>query len=302
MSKEEMNAALDDLGIGGDGEMMLGSDDTDEELHGREADDGAIDDPVEDDNPPGFIGYQKWVDSGKDPDDWQGKNKYSQQYDLIQNNKGFKSELRDMNDMLRQTVDATTAMQEERYQQGRAEAKEELETALANNDAQAAVAAQEKLNKPAPARATQAPVNPVHDQFFSSNAVIDQGSAEFDGEVMGEFQRIYNGRLRADGVGPSDQLSERAIKGYMKSALDGAKQLFPDKFESPRNNRRNAGSKNKRNTEQSDAVDSIKGVKIETRNPRDDNALMDTYNHILNMKGGGKEAADKFAAKMGVKS
>ena len=85
----------------------------------------------------------------------------------------------------------------------------------------------------------------------------------------------------------------------MKSALESTKSLFSDKFESPRNSRKTTGG-NKRATAKTDPVDAIKNMKIATKNPRDNNALMDTYNQIKNMKGGGQKDADAFAKAMGI--
>lgn len=292
---EEMDAALDELGIPAEGdEPIINADPPELEPEPIEPE------PPEEDDPPGYITYEKWIESGKDPDDWQGKNKYEQQYDLIQNNKEFKSDLKNLTHLMKTTVDATTQLQEERYQQGLAEARAELAEALENNDAQGAVNAQNKINlTPQPTSAPQ--VDPAHNEFYEANPVLDQGSSEFDQEVKAEFVRIYNGKLNSDGVGEFQQLSERAVKGYMKQAMESAKSLFPEKFESNRNSRRTTTGKNKRSTQTPDPVDAIKNVKITTKNPRDTNALMDTYNHILNMKGGGKEDADAFAKAMGVK-
>lgn len=295
MSTEEMNAALDDLGIPGGDEPIINADPPIN-------DPPPVEDPIEEPiaepeaKPPGYISYQDWVDDGKDPDDWQGKNKYSQQYDLIQNNKEFKSELRGMNDLLRQTVDATTSMQEDAYKRGMAEAKVELDAAIESEDVNAVIAAKDKMADLTPPQAAPK-ANPIHGQFFSSNAVLDQSSAQFDPEFKGEFERIYNGRLQADGVRPDQQLSERAIQGYMNSALKSAKELFPDKFESPRNNRQAVKPNAKRAAPSKTPGDNIKGMHITTKNPRDTNALSDVYEAI---KAKDPKAAEAFAEKMGV--
>lgn len=288
-----MNAALDDLGITDD--PAINADPP--KIEPEEIEEEIEEEEIED-NPPGYMSYEDWIADGKDPDDWQGKNKYSQQYDLIQHNKEFKSELKGMNDLLRQTVDATTAMQDERYQQGLADAKAELAQALENNDAQAAVAAQHKIdNTPAPASTANAAINPIVGQFVNDTPLLDEGSTQFDVEFDAEFREIYNGKLRAAGVGPDTQLSERRLKSYLDSALKDTKGLFPEKFESPRNNRKTTGGKQKRGSSKVSAADNIKNVKIATRNPRDNNALMDTYNAMKDKYG--QEVADNFAKKMG---
>ena len=289
---DEMNAALDELGVpSGDDPVINADPPINEPL------------PVEDpppepeieDNPPGYVPYQDWVDDGKDPDDWQGKNKYSQQYDLIQDNKGIKSELRGMNELLRQTVDATTAMQDDAYKRGMTEAKAELQVAIDNEDINGVVAAKDKiadLTPPAPSPQ----VNPIHAQFFESNAIVDKASSQYDSEIMGEFERIYNGRLKVDGVSRDQPLSERAIQGYMNAALKSAKELFPDKFESPRNNRQAPKNTGKRAAPTKTPGDNIRNIKVTTKNPRDNNAVNDVYEAI---KAKDPKAAEEFAKKMG---
>ena len=287
---EQMAAALDNLGI--DDEPIV------EEVVDEVVEDEVIeDDPPED--PPGFLSHADYLEKHGNDDGWRGKDAYSAEYDRIQDNKKLSGEVRQLTDLVRTTAEATTEMQSQAYQRGVDEAKVELQEALDNNDAQGVVDAQEKINAiPQPKAVPK--VTPVHGQFFESNPMLDNQSSQFDGEIMDEFQRIYNGRLQADGVRPDQQLSERAIKGYMEAALKSTKELFSDKFESPKNTRKTNQSSQRRTTQKVSTVDAIKSTKITTKNPRDNDPLMDTYNTILNMKGGGKEAADKFAAKMGI--
>ena len=295
MSNAEMDAALDNLGLGTNDAEPIKAEIVEEEVEAEEIEEEELDE-----NPPGYVSYQEWVDSGKDPDDWQGKNKYSQQYDLIQDKKDAKAEMRSLTDMVRQTAEATTALREESYQKGLAEAKAEYNQAIEDNDAQGVADARDKMDSLTPVAPARPTVNPVLGDFFASNPVLDQGSDQFDDEFQGEFARIYNGKLRADGVQPDVAISERAMKGYLKSAMDSTKTLFPDKFESPRNSRKTTTTKSKRTTLKSAPVDSIKDVKVKTKNSRDNNAMMDVYEAIK--ASGGQEAADAFATKMGVKA
>lgn len=295
---EEMNAALGDLGIPG-GEVI------EEPIINatpKASEDPIVEEPevIEQElevaeNPPGYVSYEDWVADGKNPDDWQGKNKYSQQYDLIQDNKGIKSELRGLNDLMRQTVDATTAMQEEKYNQGKIDAKSELDKAIAEEDINAVIAAKDKMANLTPPAATPQ-VNPVHNEFFSSNAVLDKSSSQYDPEFSNEFERIYHGKLQADGVMPGQMLSNQAIQGYMGLALKSAKELFPDKFVSPRNSRQAAKPTTKRAAPTKTAADNIKNIKVTTKNPRDTNAVNDVYEAI---KAKDPKAAEAFAKRMG---
>lgn len=296
---DEMNAALDELGIPG-GEVIEGEVITDPIINADPPIDDlepVVEEPeIKPENPPGYVSYEDWVEDGKDPDNWQGKNKYSQQYDLIQDNKDFKSELRGMNDLLRQTVDATTAMQDDAYKRGITEAKAELQTAIANEDVNAVVAAKDKIADLTPPQPSPK-VNPVHDEFFSSNAVLDKNNSQYDPEFSNEFERIYHGKLKADGVVPGQMLSNQAVKGYMNLALKGAKELFPDKFVSPRNNRQAPQQTGKRAPTTRTAGDNIKNVKVTTQNPRDTDAVNDIYK-LLQEKDKSGKSAEAFAKAM----
>lgn len=288
---DEMSAALDNIGVPGDDDPIINADppkiEPEEEIDEIEE--------IEND-PPGFISHADYVEKHGNDDGWKGKDAYSAEYERIQDNKALRGEIKNLTSVVQTTIDATNQMQSDKYQQGLADAKADLDQAIRDNDAEAAVVATNKINS-IPTPSAPAQVNPIHGQFFSANAVIDQGSAEYDAELMAEFTRIHDGRLRADGVTGETVLTERAMNAYMKSALEGAKALFPEKFESTRNNRKTTG-KARRSTEKGNPVDAIKNVKVETRNPRDNNAMMDTYNAIKEK--GGQEAADNFAKAMGV--
>ena len=293
MSKADMDAVLDDLGIPpGDGDADIENEELEEEFELEEEED--LEEELEGD-PPGFISHADYVEKHGNDDGWKGKDAYSAEYDRIQDNKSLRSDVKTLTNLVQSTVDATTQMQDDRYEQGMAAARAEYKDAIDNNDAVRAVAAADVINKmPAPQTAPQ--VNPIHAQFFESNPMLDKGSESFDQEVMGEFARIYDGRLRADGVQPQDQLSEVATKGYMKAALASAKSLFPDKFESPRNTRRTSGKIPKRGKNAKAAAgDGIKNMKIATKNSRDTSALSDVYEAI---KAKDPTAAEEFAKRM----
>lgn len=250
------------------------------------------------DNPPGYISPEDWVKSGRSMDDWQGKNKYSEQYDLIQETRTLQTSVKEMTNLVQSTVDATTEMQQQSYEQGMTAAKAELNQAIEDDDAKAVIEARDKMdNLKPPAVTTTQQVNPIHSQFFTANPVLEQGGAQFDQVLFNEFQRIYDGRLKADGVGVSQQLSGEAIKGYMTAAYGAVKQLYPDKFESPKNSRQTPTGSQKRTTTSTNPVDNLKGMKIDRANPRDHNATMDVYEMI---KAKDPKQAEAFAAKMNI--
>lgn len=287
-----MQAALDQLGIPQDDESMQPVEEPEETIE-------EVEEVEEVEDLPGFISYEDWIADGRNPDDWQGKNKYEQQYNLIQDNKGIRSELRNLNDMLQHTVEATNSIREKAYNEGMAEAQADLNQALADNDAEGVNQARDKMaSLEAPPQVPA--LHPLHREFFHSNPILDQNSDQFDAEIMQEFVRIHDGQLRRDGVTPKTQLTEAAMRGYMRDSLQSAKSLFPDKFESKRNTQPTTTTPPKRRAKpKTDPAANVKNVRVERSNKRDTTPVMDLYNEILNGPGG-KEAADAFAAKMGV--
>ena len=158
--KDEMNQALDKLGL-------------DVEDPAPVVDDHQPDVVEPKDNPPGFKTYDEWVADGGDPDEWQGKKKYEDHYNLIQDTKSLKSEVKSMNDLLRTTVEATTEMNKREYERGMAEAKRELDQAMEAEDVTAVAAAKDKIAELKPPKEPTAPqVNPVHAEFFQSLSLI----------------------------------------------------------------------------------------------------------------------------------
>lgn len=269
-----------------------------------------IEEPADEPAPPkGFMGYNEWIEAGKDPADFKGENAYKKEYDHIQDSKASKSEIKELRESMKQVVQATQGMQDDAYQRGLDSRELKLKEAIDDGDVEAVIAAKDSIaehqdRKPA-AQAAQPQTNPVHEQFFGDNPMLDQHSGSFDKDMMAEFAQIYHGRLEANGIGPNTQVSERAMKGYMNAALKATKELFPDKFESPRNARSNSSKTSGRRTSTTKtASEEMKGTKITTKNPRDTTAYDDVVKMIRSQaeKAGGKEAGDaaveRFAKNM----
>jgi len=187
----------------------------------------------EPDETPGLLSYEDWIEAGKDPDLYKGKKAYKAEYERIQEVKNYKKEVKLMNETLNSTVAAITAREAKLI----AKHKEELELALnnarENGDTDAALKAQSDLRDldDVPKVEQKPTVNPVIHEFIGNNAILSD-SANND-----EFARIYNGKLKADGVGASDQLSQAAIKGYLNDAMKSFKNIYPEKFSSVKNTR-----------------------------------------------------------------
>lgn len=248
-------------------------------------------------NPPGFIdNLDDWIAAGKDPDLFKGKKAYEQEYDRIQENKQMKSEIRQMNDTLRSTVDAIA----ERENKATARHKLELESALAkakeDDDTEAAIDALEQLNDIKPPQPAAPRTHPVIESFIENNPVLETQ------EIHQEFSRIYNGKLRADGVGKSDQLSDAAIRGYARGAMASVKALYPERFSSPKNGRQTTVRPKSKPAQKVDIGSQIKNMRHENLAPQNRGAAGDIYDDLKSKskKPGDKAdlAAQQFAKKM----
>jgi hypothetical protein len=223
---------------------------------------------------PGYLSYDEWVESGKDPSMYKGEKAYKAEYDRIQEIKGLKTDLKAMKETLKSTVDAI----HERESKSEARHKAELEAALTrareNGDTDEAINVMEQLNdlkvqKPLP---QQPQIHPVLNDFISSNDALN------DSEVYSEFARIYDGRLRAEGVTPQQQLSDRVINAYARQAMDSVKQIFPEKFVSPSTTRRTIPKvKSKPAPKKADYGESLRKLKLSNEAPQNVNAHNDIY-------------------------
>jgi len=301
MSEEaSMNDALDAL----------------EQEHGIELNDAVVEDVENDavdeqqeeaepeqqesDNPPGFIdNMDDWIAAGKDPDLFKGKKAYSQEYERIQEIKELKGLVKQVVDTAgdwKQQQQAATERQIEKYKE---DAKRELETAKSEHDLDGALEAQERLNalektKPAPQQ------NPVITEFFAKNPIVDRNSQQYDDEFfqdMAMAQQTVLDQLTGGSEELAGRLTEKQIKRSMDVAYKRAQALHPDKFQSPRNNRKSAPQQAKRSAPKAtDYKTRLKNTNIKSKhNPRDNNAANDIYEMI---KATDPKAAEAFAKNM----
>ncbi len=269
-------------------------DQADEDIDDDDADDAELEDES---NPPGFIdNLDDWVAAGKDPDLFKGKTAYKQEYDRIQENKQMKSEIRQMNDTLRSTVNAIAERENKAEARHRLELEAVLEKAKEDDDAAAAIDALEQLNDIKPPQAAAPRTHPVIESFIGNNPVLGTP------EIHDEFGRIYNGKLKADGVGKGDQLSDAAIRGYARGAMASVKALYPDRFSSPKNGRQTTARPKSKPAQKVDISSQIKNMRHENLAPQNRGAAGEIYDDLKSKskKPGDKAdlAAQQFAKKM----
>lgn len=194
------------------------------------------DDDQTDDDPPGFMSHEEWIASGKNPDDYKGKNAYNAEYDRIQENKGLKNDLKDIRETLNVVVDAAETTRLEDL----AEHKRELEAKLAQQteDMQTkdALATQKEIDAIDDTPKAK-PINPLINDFFVDNPVIDKDNAQFNQEVMDDFTSFYHSRIDALTSNGTRGITDAQVAKALKIAFDGAKEMNKEVFVSSRNNR-----------------------------------------------------------------
>ena len=250
---------------------------------------------VEDSNPPGFIdSYEDWIAAGKDPDKFKGKAAYEAEYDRIQEVKELKNSFKSMQETLKSTVEAVARREDATNERHRTELEAALATAKEEGDTDAALDAAGQLHAIDSAPKRQAE-NPVIGDFLSGNPVLESA------EIKGEFARIYNGKLKADGVSPDEQLSDAAIKGYLRASMDSVKTIYPDRFVSPKINRQTAPKlKAKPAAKTVDVESALRSFKVEGASSRNSDAPIGIYNMLK--KDVGEAAAKNYAESvLGVK-
>lgn len=291
-TEEEMNEALDELEkndtLDNPNEDNLNLSDENLEDVPR----GTEDEPK--DKPPGFLTYDEWIEKGKDPADFRGENAYKNQYESLK-------EVRELKDTMTHVVDGIETWKQQQNElkteeiaQARINLVAEFEQAKEDEDMDAALTAQEKINK-IDRRPPQVQVNPVISDFTKKNPIIDKSSTQYDPDFHQDMIMIHNGKLDQLLGGDrsrAGELTEAQIERVQAMAFNQAKELYPDKFVSPRNKRTTTANPSKRTTQKTATKVSLKSVSGNSRNPRDTSPADDIYEII---KARDPAAAERFA-------
>jgi hypothetical protein len=285
--EEEMNDALDKLEAEGgeEAEVIKADDSVEEEI--------IEDEPKE--KPPGYLSYEEWVAKGKDPADFRGENAYKKQYDALK-------EVRELKDTMNHVVEGVETWKQQQndqmaqqIEQARLDAVAELARAKEEEDLDAALIAQDKINK-IDSRPQPVQVNPIISDFARKNPIIDTQSTQYDADFHQDMIMIHNGKLDQLLGGDrsrAGELTPQQIERVQTMAFNQAKELHPNKFVSPRNKRTTAAQPSKRTTQTNTNVkEKLKTVEGNSRNVRDTNPANDIY-EIL--KARDPKAAETFA-------
>lgn len=294
--EEEMNDALDVLeketGETFDKEEDLSL--ADEHLEGEEAIEGKLDDEPKE-KPPGFLTYDEWVAKGKDPADYRGENAYKKQYDALKEVRELKETMNHVVDGMETWKQQQNDQKTEEIAQARVDLVAEFEQAKEDEDLDAALLAQEKINK-IDSKPQAVQVNPIISDFTRKNPIIDPQNTQYNAEFHQDMIMIHNGKLDQLLGGDrsrAGELTQQQIERVQKMAFNQAKELHADKFVSPRNKRNSAPQPGKRAAPTNTSVTTkLKSIQGNSRNPRDTDSANEIYEII---KARDPEAAERFA-------
>jgi len=261
---------LDDMGVS---EMET----TDEEPEPEQ-------EPAE--KPPGYLSYQDWIDKGKDPADYKGENAYKAEYERIHEIKDLKETMNRVASGVDEWKQVYQRETQAKIAQAKLDAVAEFERAKTDLDIDAALAAQQRINEldQQPATQQQPKVNPVIQDFYSKNPIVDPTSQNFDKEFyedMREIQGVYLDQFTGGSNEKANALSPERIQKSMMHAYSRAKELHPDKFVSKRNSRQSAPQSAKRSAAKpTDYQTKLKNTRFASKNSNDTNAAREIYDMI----------------------
>lgn len=249
-----------------------------------------------DDSPPGFLSYEDYVASGKDPKRYKGEEAYKETHGYIQEIKGLKKEVKTISKSVAETMETWQSKERQKIKaQLESELKQQKEDGLVDE----ALQTKEQLDqiKADEKRGPQLP--PVIVDYIADNPLIDIDSESFNKDFFEDFKLVYDSTITKLTNGTGMGLSDRQIQRALNSAYTEAKDLNPELFpptSSPRNERTGPGRVQAKSGEgkgQSIEV-RLKNMKFgDNRNPDDNpNPAYSTY---IKLKETNVKAAERFA-------
>ena len=233
-----------------------------------------------DDLPPGFKSFDEYVSDGGDPDMYRGRKAYEAEHTRIDENKRLRKDVKGLQSTVQQTMDAVSDWQSTERDKMKRELQAELHTAKENEDVNAAIDAQQRLDKLAeePQRVQQDIEPPVIQQFREDNPMIDSASddydEEFNGAVEGFYNTIYNQISQNGHRRVSDNQVQRCLDKAMRDARDLHGLNEPNRTltddpptESPRNLRKR-GQRQPRRQQQSRQPITARAEEFKIDNPK----------------------------------
>jgi hypothetical protein len=326
MSDEDINAALDRLGLGDDpiepgpGPVVEPEEDQEPDAvmkKTHEQDSPEVESDPQDDKPPGFIdNLEDWVAAGKDPDKFKGKQAYIDEHDRIVKAREAEADLKrqqaELKEQMNQVVEFGKQWREDleaRHQKELDEAKRaaqsRLDDAREYADIDKALEAQRELSE-LDAKSTPAETKPAQQEqqshpvladYYAKNPIADIKSSQFDQDYFDDLSAIFNANVSRVEARKGAAASDDEIRDLLTVATGKAKKMHSEKFVNPRNERARAPSSKRPGAAANvDYGARVKAVKVDTLNEAETNASSDVYNMIRESYG--EEAAASFAKKL----
>lgn len=250
--------------------------------------------------PPGFLSYEEYIKTGKDPKKYKGEDAYSDYHKLLGELKDTKREVKTFTQQLMAANEATLNKERE---QMRVSLEKQLKEQKDLGDVDGALETKEQLiDLKKEVKQGPAQINPVIQEFIEANPILDKTSDEYDPKffkTMAKLQAQQVNRLSDNGAAPLD---DDEIQRCTEKAFEEAKEFYPELFKpkvSERNDRQgmgrgNGGKGGGEGRGQSFEV-RLKNLKAtDNRNPdMNPNPHYETYKFMKEKYG--DKAADKFA-------
>ena len=202
----------------------------------------------------GHMSYQEWVDAGNDPDMYQGKKAFEMNRQEIQDKRKYRKDLQSMQQTLDQTVQGINDWKSHERARIKTEVQAELAQAMEDEDPQAAVTAQKKLDA-IEQQEQAAKAQPQQQQYVepevlldwrAKHPLVDGDSEQFNQEFNDAMVGYFNADFAQLSQGGRKQLTDGQMERIANKAYNQAKGLYPDLFQSPRNTRQQSQQRSQR--------------------------------------------------------
>ena len=191
--------------------------------------DEELDDGVDgNEAPPGFLSFQEYTAQGGDPDMYRGRKAFENEHERIEENKRLRRDVRGMQNTVQQTMEAVNEWKGLERTKMRAELETNLHRAMEDEDPQAAIDAQKKLDAIDNAPPEQRPEHPVIKDFRSEHPALDEASDDFDVELNADVEAYFNDIAGRLSQGNRRQLTDGQVTRVLRKALKDAHELRAD--------------------------------------------------------------------------
>ena len=217
------------------------------------------------------VSYDDWVASGKDPDDYKGKNAFESVGEMIQESNKSRQEITALKNQVQQLTESFGEYTLQQTQQIRAELEQKLAAAKEDEDIDKALTTQQQINNLPTDEPTKGE-HPLIQTFRTDNPLLDKNSEQFNSEFDADVESFFNGQVKEMG----GNLSDTQIKRVLESSMKKAKDLSPELFKSPKNKNKPL-PRGQEPAVRRDNSSRLKSVKLEGKNA---NAASDVHDFL----------------------